>query len=199
MFLNQHNLLPVDGAAYYLPDFMDKNLADEYFNYFLQNIPWQHDQVIMFGKKITTKRQVAWYGDEGSNYTYAKVHKIPIPWNNTLLQLKKHIETLCHQNFNAVLMNLYANGHEGMTWHSDNEKELDPTGIIASVSLGAERLFQFKHKNKEFALSCSLAHGSLLLMDQHSQSFWRHQLPLSKRILEPRINLTFRRIIKSNA
>lgn len=145
-------------------------------------------------KKIITKRKVAWYGDEQFSYTYSNSTKVALPWTSELLTLKKAIEKVAGETFNSCLLNLYHSGEEGMAWHSDGEKDLKKEGAIASVSFGAERKFCFKHKETSEKFEMLLPHGSLLIMKGKTQANWLHRLPPTKKILTPRVNLTFRTI-----
>jgi alkylated DNA repair dioxygenase AlkB len=149
----------------------------------------------MFGKKIVTKRKVAWYGEEPFDYTYSHIKKTALYWNDTLKRIKNTIEDISGETYNSCLLNLYHNGEEGMGWHTDNEKELKKEGAIASVSFGAVRKFTFKHKNTLEKVELTLDNGSLLVMKGMTQTHWLHRLPPSKKIIQPRINLTFRTII----
>lgn len=162
----------------------------------LTDIAWQHDEAIIFGKKIITKRKVAWYGDEQYSYTYSKVTKTALPWTTELLELKALAEKESGESYNSCLLNLYHDGDEGMAWHSDGEKDLQKNGAIASISLGAERKFAFKHKETGEKVEIQLEHGSLLVMKDQTQQHWLHRLPPSKKIKSLRINLTFRTIIR---
>ena len=168
--------------------------ADEFFKNLLNDIQWQNDQLMMFGKKIITKRKVAWYGDEPFPYTYSKTTKTALPWTADLLRLKKIAEQQSGETFNSCLLNLYHDGSEAMSWHSDNEKDLKKDGAIGSLSFGAERKFAFKHRTSKETISTILHHGSLLLMKGTTQTHWLHRLPPTKKIHTPRINLTFRTI-----
>ena len=158
---------------------------------------WKNDEAIICGKKILTKRKVAWYGDEPFDYTYSKTTKKALPWTPELLQLKKIIEEKTEEKFNSCLLNLYHNGSEGMAYHSDAERDLKKNGAIASVSFGAERKFLFKHKITQEKVEIFLENGSLLVMKEQTQSFWLHRLPPTKKVLSARINLTFRCIEKN--
>lgn len=193
-FQSPYNLLPKDGVIHYFESFLDHRDSQAFHNKLLHNIDWRHDVLFMFGKKITTKRKVAWYGDKDISYTYSKVTKLSTPWTEELLHLKKLVEEKTETNFNSCLLNLYHDGSEGMGWHSDNEKELKKNGTIASLSLGAERRFYFKHTNTNDRVSINLGNGSLLIMKGETQAYWKHQLPPIKKILSSRINLTFRTI-----
>lgn len=193
--LPESNLLPCDGDVRYYGSILDSKSANHYFDQLLKTILWEHDQTVIFGKLIVTKRKVAWYGDEPFNYTYSKTTKSAFPWTKELLELKQIIENKSGETFNSCLLNLYHSGEEGMSWHSDDEKDLKKNGAIASLSLGATRKFAFKHKVSKQTVSVVLENGSLLIMKGSTQSNWLHRLPPTKRISTPRINLTFRTIV----
>ena len=159
-----------------------------------KNIQWKNDESVIFGKHYITRRKTAWYGDGPFNYTYSKIKRTALPWTNELLEIKHVVENNESTKFNSCLLNFYHDGDDGMGWHSDNEKELKKNGVIASVSLGVERKFSFKHKRTEEKIHLMLKNGSLLVMKGQIQNNWMHQLPNSKKIREPRINLTFRAI-----
>ncbi len=188
------NVLPKDGTVFYWETILKPQEIHDYFERLLTEIHWENDRIFMFGKLIETKRKVAWYGDEAFEYIYSKVSKKARQWTPALVELKKIVETITGETYNSCLLNLYHNGNEGMSWHSDDEKELKKNGAIASLSLGATRKFQFKHKTSGELVSILLENGSLLLMTGTTQTFWLHQLPISRRIAQSRINLTFRTI-----
>ena len=158
----------------------------------MQSILWEKDEIIVFGKYITTKREVAWYGDSQYVYTYSNTTRQALAWTKELFGVKQIVEKCAGIKFNSCLLNLYHNGNEGMGWHSDDEKSLGKNNTIASLSFGAERKFSFKHKQTKQTVSVVLEHGSLLIMKGATQSNWLHNLPKSKNITQPRINLTFR-------
>ena len=189
------NCLSQNGVAYYLPNFFSKSEAEDLFQCLQQDVAWQADCVRLFGKLITTRRKTAWYGDPGMNYVYSGIARQPIPWDQTILGIKHRIESALPFNFNSCLMNYYHDGNDGMGWHQDNEKELGGFPCIASISLGADRFFDFKHIYTHQKIRLMLQSGSLLLMQGETQKFWKHSLPKSKMIVHPRINLTFRRIV----
>jgi alkylated DNA repair dioxygenase AlkB len=189
------NLLPKDGMVNYYGRVLASKEADQYFNSLMQNILWENDEVIIFGKHIVTKRKVAWYGDSDCSYTYSNTTKQALAWTKELSYLKQIVEELAETKFNSCLLNLYHNGNEGMGWHSDDEKSLGKNNTIASLSFGAERNFSFKHKHTKQIVSFVLEHGSLLIMKDTTQTNWLHSLPKSKSITRPRINLTFRTIV----
>ena len=186
------NLLPQDGIVNYYKNLLTLNEANSYFDSLLHSIEWKNDQAFIYGKLIITKRKVAWYGDTDFEYTYSKITKRALPWTAELVELKKITEELTGEKFNSCLLNLYHNGDEGMAWHNDAEKVLKKNGAIASLSLGAERKFTFKHKETKETISLILENGSLLVMKGSTQTYWLHRLPPTKLISTPRINLTFR-------
>lgn len=189
------NLLPKDGTVNYYGQVFNKAEADFYYERLFNDIAWENDQAVIFGKLIVTKRKVAWYGEKSFEYTYSNITKTALPWTNELLALKQKVEELSGDTFNSCLLNLYHNGDEGMAWHSDGEKDLKKNGAIASLSFGAERKFAFKHKVDKTTIALTLAHGSLLMMKDTTQTHWLHRLPPTKLVYAPRINLTFRTIV----
>lgn len=188
------NLLPKDGNVHYYGKLFSKKEVDFFYDCLLNTIEWKNDEAIIFGKKIITKRKVAWYGDIDFEYTYSKITKRALPWTKELLALKSITEEKSGETYNSCLLNLYHTGDEGMAWHSDGEKDLKKNGAISSLSFGAERKFAFKHKSTKEVVSMVLEHGSLLVMKGTTQSNWLHRLPPTKLINTPRINLTFRTI-----
>jgi alkylated DNA repair dioxygenase AlkB len=191
---DQFELLPFDGSTTYSTAFCPAALADELFRRLLQDAAWQNDVVKIYGKTYVTKRKVAWYGDEGFSYKYSGVAKTALPWTETLLRIKRDTELACEEQFNSCLLNLYHDGSEGMSWHSDDEDTLDALAPIASVSLGAARRFSLRHRKTRETVNILLEHGSLLVMDGMSQRHWQHALPKTTKVNAPRINLTFRRM-----
>lgn len=190
----QKNILPFDGEVYYYGAIMPTSKAQEYYNYLFNNIQWENDKAVIFGKTITTKRKVAWYATNPFSYTYSKITKTALPWTKELLELKKIVEEKTGETFNSCLLNLYHSGEEGMAWHSDGEKDLKENGAIGSLSFGAERKFSFKHKENKQKIDINLDKGSLLVMTGTTQKNWLHRLPPTKKVSTPRINLTFRTI-----
>lgn len=190
------NYLPCDGTVNYYGKILHQVKANHYFNSLLNTIDWRNDEAIIYGKKIITKRKVAWYGDQPYEYTYSNTSKYALPWTEDLLQLKTLIEHTTHETFNSCLLNLYHDGSEGMAWHSDGETDLKKDGAIGSLSFGAERKFAFKHKASKAKVELFLEHGSLLVMKGATQTHWLHRLPPTKKIKSPRVNLTFRTIVE---
>jgi len=188
------NLLPSDGVVNYYGKLLSPKDADAYLNRLLNKIEWKHDKAFIYGRQITTKRKVAWYGDRAFEYTYSNTTKRALPWTQELLELRELVQQKTGETFNSCLLNLYHNGSEGMAWHSDAEKDLKKNGAIGSLSLGAERKFAFKHKATKETISAFLQHGSLLVMKGATQSHWLHRLPPTKKVVDLRVNLTFRTI-----
>ena len=193
--LDSQNILPYDGEVYYKKCIWDKPNAENLLREMQQHLHWQHDELMMFGKKITTNRKVSWYGDKAFTYTYSRTTKSAIPWHPLLLPIREKTETVTNASFNACLCNFYHHGNEGMTWHSDDDKEFGLNPTIASLSFGAERTFSFRHKITKEVISIILESGSVLLMKSNTQTHWVHSLPKSAKIKDPRINLTFRWVV----
>ena len=160
-------------------------------------IPWRQESVTLWGKTYKQPRLIAWYGDPGRVYRYSGLELEPRPWTSLLSTIKATVETAVGHGFNSVLLNYYRNQDDSMGFHSDDEKELGPTPIIASLSLGAERVFEFKsrHQPRANPIRLTLASGSLLLMQGDTQRNYKHGLPKQARPSGPRVNLTFRTII----
>jgi len=192
---NFPNIINKDGEVTYYGKIYTDELIRQYFDELSNKIIWEHEKVIMFGKEITTKRKVAFYANDGITYTYSQKIKVGKPWTPALLNIKKIVEEYTSQKYNACLLNLYHNGLEGMGWHSDDEKEIIQNSSIASLSLGADRKFSFKHKISKENVSIMLESGSLLEMKGVFQKNWLHALPKTTKALTPRINLTFRQMM----
>lgn len=189
------NILPFDGETYYYGKIIPQQKALAYLDTLFTNIEWKHDEAKIFGKHFITKRKAAWYGDADFGYTYSNTTKNALPWTPELREIKETVEGITGTQFNSCLLNLYHNGDEGMSWHSDNEKSLGKNTVIASVSLGATRRFSFRHKATKETISIELENGSLLVMRGETQSHWLHSLPKTKKVASPRINLTFRTFV----
>lgn len=193
--MNIINLLPSDGAADYYGMALTTTEAQLYLDRLLDHIEWRNDEAVIFGRHIITKRKVAWYGDGNYAYAYSGKTRQALAWTPDLLTLKARVETLTGKTFNSCLLNLYHTGEEGMAWHSDDEKTLEKDGAIASLSLGAERKFSFRHRKTRQTISIQLEAGSLLVMHGVTQDHWLHSLPKTKKVMNPRINLTFRTMV----
>lgn len=186
------NILPYDGETIYYGQILTPRMEAFYEQVLMNEINWRNDEAIIFGKHFVTKRMVAWYGDEAYAYTYSKRTREALPWTAKLLELRNLVESLTNSKFNSCLLNLYHDGNEGMSWHSDDEKTLAANSYIASLSFGAKRRFLFRHKKTSEQISLNLEPGSLLLMKENTQKNWLHSLPKAAKVKKPRINLTFR-------
>jgi len=182
-----------DAEIIYYPHFFDKKEAYAIFDQLANEIPWQQDDIKVFGKTHPQPRLTALFGNEGKPYSYSNIKMQPHPWNLLLLKIKSYVEIVTDTNFTTVLLNLYRDGKDSNGWHADNEKELGTNPVIASLSFGAERSFHLKHNtDKSQKKSIVLENGSLLLMKGTTQHFWKHQIPKTSKPIASRINLTFR-------
>jgi alkylated DNA repair dioxygenase AlkB len=182
-----------DAEIIYFPHFFDLKEADTIFEQLTNEIPWQQDDIRVFGKTYPQPRLTALFGNEGKPYSYSNIKMQPHPWNTCLQKIKSQLESVSNTNFTSVLLNLYRDGKDSNGWHSDNEKELGLNPVIASVSFGTERIFQLKHNTiPNLKQNILLEHGSLLLMKGTTQHFWKHQIPKTSKPIGSRINLTFR-------
>jgi alkylated DNA repair dioxygenase AlkB len=189
------HVLPKDGRADYHSSIFNELKCAELMGHLQQTLLWEQDQLVMFGRSVTTRRKVAWVGDPKCAYTYSGVKKQPQEWTSELLLIRAKLEEIAQSEFNSCLLNLYHDGSDGMGWHSDDEKELDPKSPIASLSLGAQRKFVFRHKEDKTTVPLFLENGSVLVMHAPMQQFWHHSLLKTTKVSAPRINLTFRKII----
>ena len=188
------NILPKDGRAHYFPGIYSETSANQLISQLQTSLQWQPDQLLMFGKLVTMRRKVAWVGDPNCSYTYSGVKKTPQHWTPELLLIKSQLEAIAQAEFNSCLLNLYHDGEDGMGWHSDDERELDPHSPIASLSLGAQRKFALRHKKDKETVALFLENGSVLIMHAPTQAHWQHALLKTKTVSEVRINLTFRKV-----
>lgn len=181
-----------NGEYIYIPDFYEKSIADKYLNRLISDIKWKQESMKMYGKEIPFPRLTSWYGDDDKPYSFSGIKLQPHSWSPGLLKIKQDIELKANVSFNSVLLNLYRDGKDSISWHTDAEKELGKNPVIASVNFGAERKFQLKHKETNERIDILLKHGSLLIMQGELQHFWKHQIPKSKKVTQERVNLTFR-------
>ncbi|MFY7757551.1 MAG: alpha-ketoglutarate-dependent dioxygenase AlkB family protein [Flavobacterium stagni] len=182
-----------DAEIILYPNFLGQEQAVDFFQKLQSEIPWQQDSITVYGKTHAQPRLTALFGNEGKPYAYSNIVMQPHPWTPLLTFLKEEIEAVCEERFTTVLLNLYRNGQDSNGWHADNEKELGRNPVIASLSLGAERMFHLQHNTiKDAKLKINLTSGSLLVMKGTTQHFWKHQIPKTTKPIGPRINLTFR-------
>ena len=194
-FTYEEITLPDTNLEYY-PNFLNIESADWYLETLSNSLQWEQYSIKLFGKKIPQPRLTALYALNTQFYSYSGLKLKPLAFTKELKIIHSEIAKLTGTTFTHCLANLYRDGNDSMGWHADDEKELGKNPIIASLSLGAVRNFQLKHKtNSDLKHTVPLAHGSLLIMKGSTQEFWKHQLPKTKKHIEPRINLTFRTII----
>ncbi|MGH8163977.1 MAG: alpha-ketoglutarate-dependent dioxygenase AlkB family protein [Rhodanobacteraceae bacterium] len=186
--------LDLSGADIVLyPEFFLRREADILLATLLTNVSWKQEKIRFYGKQHEIPRLIAWYGESGKTYAYSGIRVKAEPWLPELLAVKRRIEEVGAVVFNSVLLNLYRDGSDGVAWHSDDEPELGSEPVIASVSLGQGRKFQFKHKrDPSLKYDIVLPHGSLLVMRGATQSNWVHKIPKSAKPMGQRINLTYR-------
>ncbi|UOQ73516.1 alpha-ketoglutarate-dependent dioxygenase AlkB family protein [Hymenobacter cellulosilyticus] len=193
-------LLPLPAAEVLLdPVFLAAPHEQALLTELTASVAWRQEPIRLFGKEVLQPRLTAWYGDAGAQYSYSGLTWQPLPWTPPLQQLREQVEAACGTSFNSVLLNLYRNGQDSMGWHADNEPELGPAPVIASVSLGAVRRFRLRPRDPQRTphepLTLELASGSLLVMRGPTQQHWLHAVPKTARPAGPRLNLTFRNII----
>lgn len=195
--IRRETILDQDGKVEYFTNFIPKENTSHYFRELREEIVWSQDELIMFGKRITMRRESAWFADSGKSYKYAGINREGLPWCANLKSLKQRVEDFLQVQFNSCLANYYFDGKDGMGFHTDNEKMLDPNQPIASISLGSERTFRFQHQKTKLKKEILLQDGSLLVMYPPCQEYWKHALPKTKDSNKPRINLTFRKVLNS--
>ena len=181
-----------NGEYIYYPNFLNREIANNYLDAFRMNIDWKQESMNMYGKQVMFPRLTSWYGDNDKPYSFSGIKLNPHPWNKELLDIKNLIEPICEVKFNSVLLNLYRDGNDSISWHTDAEKELGLNPVIASVNFGATRKFQLRHIHTKEKLEIELTHGSLLVMKGQLQHYWQHQVPKTSKVVGERINLTFR-------
>jgi len=193
LFSEEIKLKLPDCEISYFPCFLNSAKANSYFEIFKNTIPWQQDDIKVFGKVYPQPRLTALYGNNGKPYTYSNITMQSHQFSKEILEIKKDIETKIEVDFTTCLLNLYRDGKDSNGWHSDNEKELGKNPVIASLTLGQERYFHLKHRTeKNLKYKLLLEHGSLLLMQGETQHHWLHQIPKTSKPISERINLTFR-------
>lgn len=181
-----------NGEYIFYPNFFSKSESDSLLKNLRSNIIWKQESMNMYGKKIDFPRLTAWYGNNDKPYSFSGITLQPLPWTSEILTIKSKIEPIAKTEFNSVLLNLYRDGNDSISWHTDAEKELGINPIIASVNFGATRKFQLRHIKTKEKLEIELTHGSLLIMQGELQHFWQHQVPKTSKVVGERINLTFR-------
>jgi len=188
------NLLPHDGSAHYFDCVFDKNEANHWLTRIQGEAPWKHEQIMMFGKSVFQPRLSCWMGDRGMSYRYSGKQFQPQAWTAGMIVLKKEVEEKFGQTFNSALLNYYRDGQDSMGLHADDERELGKDPTILSLSFGSKRQLVFRHKTNKEKINLWLEPGSALVMRGQTQTYWKHELPKTKKITEPRLNITFRTI-----
>jgi alkylated DNA repair dioxygenase AlkB len=188
-------VLECDGLVTYARQYLDRSYADRVFDEVMRETAWRQDEMRIFGRWTPLPRLTAWYGDPGSTYTYSGIRNDPLPWTRTLDELRCALALSHGVHFNSVLLNRYRSGYDRMGWHADDEPELEP--VIASLSLGATRRFQLRHREARQLVTIEVEHGSLVTMSGATQHCWIHQVPRDANASGERINLTFR-VVETN-
>lgn len=187
-------LLSGDGSAILYPEFLEPTQADDLLNQIIRDNQWEQQTLLMYGKLVDEPRLSSWHSD-GQIYTYSGRPRHPQPWTPELISLREQCEQHTNHTFNGVLVNYYRDGNDHLGWHSDDELVNGPEPLIASVSLGTERRFDMRHRESGEVVSSMLSHGSLLVMSGLSQKCWEHRVPKMSKVVDPRVNLTFRRLL----
>jgi alkylated DNA repair dioxygenase AlkB len=184
----------------YQPHWVSADTADRWLQTLLAQTPWSQPQIKLYGRRFLVPRLVAWYGDANVQLRYSGLVHEPLPWTPLLAEIRETVQRQVGQDINGVLLNLYRDGQDAMGWHSDDEPELGPDPYVVSLSLGATRRFDFRRKGaSRIEHSIQLEHGSLLVMSGPTQHHWQHQIARTRKVSEPRLNLTFRQIIREPA
>ena len=199
LFAAQEALAPIpmqDAEVYYMRHLPLAQPPHAVMNQLIDEVPWRAEHIVVWGRTYPQPRLIAWYGDGGMNYTYSGIQLTPLPWTETLLDIKSRVQAVARTDFNSVLLNYYRDHRDSMGLHSDDEPELGEQPILASLSLGEERIFILKHKRDKVLkpVRLKLASGSLLLMRGDTQRYWKHGIDKEARPCGPRVNLTFRSI-----
>ena len=194
LFNEPITIIDVDGDVVFYPHFYTQALSDQWLMALQSELDLKQENIILFGKKVLQPRLTAWVANSTVEYEYSGLNSIPQPWTDTALLMRSSLEQALGITFNGMLANYYRHGDDYMGWHRDNEASLGPKPVIASISLGVERRFDFRHRLTKDIKSIELSHGSLLVMKGDTQQHWEHRLPKQRQCPHPRLNLTFRHI-----
>ncbi|MGB0933476.1 MAG: alpha-ketoglutarate-dependent dioxygenase AlkB family protein [Lishizhenia sp.] len=184
-----------NGWYIFHPHFLSAEESNHLFNHLHSQLSWKGGEIVLFGKKHKIPRKEVYFSDHQKEYAYAGKKMEISPWNSSVDAIRERLNKEFKQNFNACLCNLYENGLHSNGWHADNEKELGLNPVIASLSLGVTRKFSLKHNQTKNKLDFQLNAGSLLIMGGEMQHYYKHTVPKQLKVNDPRINLTFRRIV----
>ena len=192
-FTSQADFAKIENGEYvFFPNFFTKRESDILFQSLREKILWRQESMSIYGKKVAFPRLTAWYGNDDKPYSFSGITLNPIPWIKEIIEIKNRIEPKANVLFNSALLNLYRDGKDSISWHTDAEPELGINPVIASVNFGATRKFQLRHLKTKEKLEIELTHGSLLIMQGELQHYWQHQVPKTNKAIGERINLTFR-------
>lgn len=195
LFKSNNKVVLPNAILSYYPEFYSVDKANILFHKLKQETDWQSYKIRIFGKIYDQPRLTAFHSCGGKDYKYSNLQMKVDDMTPTLNLILRDIKRETGESFNSVLLNLYRTNMDSNGWHADNEKELGTNPVIASLSLGDERVFKFKHNTlKQENHKIKLKNGSLLLMEGEMQHYWKHQIPKSSKEMGERINLTFRTI-----
>lgn len=197
LFSDQQELLPFDGSALLFPKFLEPTQTSQIFQQIMDETPWELPEMVMFGKKLPQAGLSTWFTNTDVNYVYSGISRTPHVMTPMLTGVLDRCALKSGAEYNSVLVNLYRDGNDSVSWHSDNEAVNGSEPTIASVSLGATRRFDLRHKESGETVRIDLEDGSLLVMSGLSQHCWVHQIAKTKTKVGPRINLTYRRVVTS--
>lgn len=192
LFNDSQEILPYDGSAILYRRVFNEDFTRLAFERLQSETPWEEVEVTMFGKKHRQSALSTWHTNTGINYVYSRTERVAHPMTDLLEEFRLRCESVASASFNSVLVNLYRDGRASMGWHSDNEAINGREPTIASVSLGATRRFDLRHRETKETLKVDLDSGSVLVMSGLSQQCWVHQIAKTAKPVGPRINLTFR-------
>lgn len=187
--------MPYDGQVSILKNYFSEKQSQKFMAKIPGEVIWRNDKITMFGKTYPQARKVAWHGDEGLTYIYTRIKMVSPGWTETLKEITEKVSREIEHEFNSALVNYYRDGKDHMSWHRDDEPELNKNPVIASVSFGASRDFYFKHNDGE-QVHLSLDSGDLLIMAGETQTYWKHALPKRLKVDQPRMNITLRKIFE---
>jgi alkylated DNA repair dioxygenase AlkB len=194
LFSDKRELLPFDGSALLIPRFLSSAESTKYFAQLNEETPWEMPEIVMFGKKYPQAGLSTWFTNTKVSYVYSGITRAPHAMTPLLNDVMNACALASGAEYNSVLVNLYRDGNDSVSWHSDNEEINGSEPTIASVSLGETRRFDLRHKESGETVRVDLEDGSLLVMSGLSQLCWVHQIAKTKTKVGPRINLTFRRV-----
>jgi alkylated DNA repair dioxygenase AlkB len=180
------------------PNWLGQTAADQLLDTAITKTPWRKDVINIMGKQIPIPRLQNWFGDPNTSYTYSRIRLQALAFPDWMEQLRIAVERETGNSFNRALVNYYRDGKDSVDWHADDEASLGFEPLIASVSVGAERIFQLRHNVSKEKVKINLPHGSLLLMGAGVQENWQHSVAKVKQLDEPRVNFTFRYMASNN-